>query len=63
MKEHLKTWFCCVSYIQQGAKERNLVNVTLQQYQFPTIKEVQEEIEKGLGGLVECVVVVNCMEV
>ena len=63
MKEHLKTWFCCVSYIQENATERNLVNVTLQQDQFPKIKEVQEQLEKEIGGFVECVVLINWKEI
>jgi len=63
MKEYLKKWFCCVSYIQKGAKERSLANVTLEQDQFPSIKEVQEAIQKEIGGLVECVVLMNWKEI
>ena len=58
-----KSWFCCCSYFQQHAKERNIINILVKQDQFPTLKEVQEALEEKLGFDVEEVVLMNWKEV
>jgi hypothetical protein len=57
------SWFCCCSYFQQHAKERNIINILVKQDQFPTLKQVQETLEEKLGFAVEDVVLMNWKEV
>ena len=62
MKEEITSWFLCVSFIQQGAKERNIKNMIIKQDQFPKVDEVQEELEKEFVT-VEEVVLINWKKV
>jgi len=54
---------CVCSYYQPHAKERNMKNIVIRQDQFPTLKEVKNQLEIDLGFEVEDVVLMNWKEV
>ena len=51
----------CVSYTQQFATKRNMINIITDE--FPNIKKATEEIEKITDCYVDNVVLVNWKEV
>jgi hypothetical protein len=54
-------YLLCVSYTQQFARKRNMINILVDQ--MPTLKAAQEEVEKQLGCYVENVVLANWSKV
>ncbi len=54
-------YLLCVSYTQQFARKRNMINIITDQ--LPTLKAAEKQIEEKLGCYVENVVFVHWSKV